>query len=148
MTNTVIELDPFSAALKGNFKSALRWENLDALWDILRSCADKGWYVYAVGDDAPVAPVSADELKTFISEVDALLRKDHEEDYCGIVYADDMQNPTIIKIYDPHNLGVSCGFSNKPPLPGWILSVMQPVTLEGTMLTASRRRWWQRIFNN
>ena len=49
----------------------------------------------------------------FVTEIDRLLRQDHAEDYCGIVYADDLQQPRFIKIYDPNNLGVSCGYSSK-----------------------------------
>jgi len=39
------------------------------------------------------------------------LRADHHESYCGIVYADDLDKPRLIKIYDPNNLGSSCGSS-------------------------------------
>jgi hypothetical protein len=44
-----------------------------------------------------------------------LLRAEHHESYCGIVYADDLENPRLIKIYDPNNLGSSCGSSKNPP---------------------------------
>ncbi|MCK7500047.1 MAG: hypothetical protein MZW92_64195 [Comamonadaceae bacterium] len=38
---------------------------------------------------------------------DDLLRKEHREDYCGIVYADDLRPAdACVKIYDPNNLGV------------------------------------------
>ena len=75
--------------------------------------------------------------------------KEHEEDYCGIVYADDLQQPSFIKIYDPHNLGVSCGYSENPPLPGWIMSQIAPCDLPAAQaLTGTRRRWWQRLFGS
>jgi hypothetical protein len=59
---------------------------------------------------------------TFIERIDTLLRNEHHESYCGIVYADDLDNPRLIKIYDPNNLGSSCGSSKNPPGPGWIMS--------------------------
>jgi hypothetical protein len=62
----------------------------------------------------------------FIDEVDALLHHEHFEDYCGIVYTDSTKDPALIKIFDPDNFGVSCGFSNNPPLPGWVLSLIPP----------------------
>ena len=92
--------------------------------------------------------MTAEQLLVFIDEVDALLRKEHDEEYCAIVYADDHADPAFIKIFDPNNLGVSCGFSENPPLPGWVLSKMQPVDIEHALQPANnRQRWWQKIFS-
>lgn len=145
VTQTVPVQDPFLAAFRGSFTSALRWPQLDALWQRVRS-QPAGWYLYAVGEAPPAAPASEQELLRFIDEIDALLRREHDEDYCGIVYADDPASPAMIKIYDPHNLGVSCGYSTNPPLPGWVMSRLAPVDLEAARQAAGRRRWWQRLF--
>jgi len=137
----------FRAAFKGSFYGVLRWEHLDELWKRIREDAAGGWYLYAVGEAPPDEVTSADELLHFIGEIDDLLRKEHEEDYCGIVYVDDAGSPSFVKIFDPHNLGVSCGYSDNPPLPGWILSKLRPVDLQAQMpLPGNRRRWWQRLF--
>ncbi|MCG8426214.1 MAG: hypothetical protein MI754_02510 [Chromatiales bacterium] len=141
------ELSSYMTAFRGSFTSALRWHHLDALWQTLRDQSSDDWFVYAVGEKPPQAPVSQEQLLTFIGEVDELLHREHDEDYCGIVYADDLKQPTLIKIYDPNNLGVSCGYSDNPPLPGWVLSKLQPVDLEvHQVVPANRRRWWQRLF--
>ena len=80
----------------------------------------------------------------FVDEIDQLLRREHDEDYCGIVYADDLGEPAMIKIYDPHNLGVVCGSSDHPPLPGWVMSRIAPVDLPAAQRpTGRRRRWWR-----
>lgn len=137
----------FREAFRGTFSGVLRWHQLDDFWDVLREMAEEDWYIYAVGETPPAAPASGAELRTFIDEVDVLLRREHGEDYCGIVYADDLQRPSFVKIFDPNNLGVSCGFSDNPPLPGWILSKLPPVDLKAPMpLPGNRRRWWQRLF--
>ena len=139
--------DPFLAKFKGSFVSMMRWPQLDELWATLRQQADAGWYIYAIGETPPTAPVDAAQLEAFIDEVDALLRREHEEDYCGIVYVDDRHAPSLVKIYDPNNLGVSCGFSAQPPLPGWTLSLLPPCDLQAAMPPpGNRRRWWQRLF--
>jgi hypothetical protein len=138
----------YLAAFKGKFVSALRWQQLDALWQALLRKAGSGWYVYAIGERPPTSPCEADALERFIVEVDALLRREHEEDYCGIVYADDMNDPGFVKIYDPNNLGVVCGYSDSPPLPGWTLSLLPPADLKAAMPPPNnRRRWWQRLFS-
>ena len=136
----------YQTAFSGSFTSALRWHHLDALWDEVRQRPD-GWYVYALGTIPPDKQASETELLHFISAIDQLLRAEHDEKYCGIVYADDLKQPRMIKIYDPNNLGVSCGYSDNPPLPGWVLSRIAPVDLQAAVVMQNnRKRWWQRIF--
>lgn len=136
----------YMQAFRGSFTSALRWHHLDALWEVLRRDAGAGWYIYAVGETPPTTAADAQMMLTFIQEIDKLLREEHAEKYCGIVYADDLQQPTFVKIYDPHNLGVSCGYSENPPLPGWVLSLIPPVDLPATVVPKNRKRWWQSLF--
>jgi len=143
------QLVDFRAAFKSTFSGVLRWEQLDVLWDKLRADANGDWYLYAVGEEPPAETVSRQAMLGFIDEVDALLRREHEEEYCGIVYVDDKDEPSFVKIFDPNNLGVSCGYSDNPPLPGWILSKLAPTDLQAPMpQPGNRRRWWQRLFAN
>lgn len=137
----------FYTAFRGTFTGVLRWEQLDSLWERLRADAGSGWFLYAIGERPPETPVEADALLRFIEEIDGLLRREHQEDYCGIVYVDDVQAPRFVKIFDPNNLGVSCGYSDNPPLPGWILSRLPPADLQAPMpQPGNRRRWWRRLF--
>lgn len=140
------DTDPFLEKFKGYFTSALRWEQLTELWT--RIDAAGGWYIYAVGEQPPEQPSGAEQVKAFTRELDTLLRREHNEDYCGIVYADDRDSPTMVKIYDPNNLGSVCGPGlGPPPLPGWVLSKIPPVDLEAAMPPpGNRRRWWQKLF--
>lgn len=135
-------LDVFHGALY----SVLSWDQLDDLWSRVCAAPSAGWYVYHVGDTLPTTPIAAASLAALIGEIDTLLRREHKEDYCGIVYADNLSAPSLIKIYDPHNLGVVCGYSTNPPLPGWVLSTMPPAPLpQQAPLAEGRRRWWERI---
>ena len=137
----------FRTAFKGTFTGILRWEHLDDLWQRLRDDAAGAWYLYAVGEAPPSETLPESDVLRFIDEIDGLLRREHEEDYCGIVYVDDRTSPSFVKIFDPHNLGVSCGYSDNPPLPGWILSKLMPVDLQAPMpQPGNRRRWWKRLF--
>lgn len=143
-TNT---MDEFYQQFRGGFNGILRWPQLARFWQTLRGHAGEGWYIYAIGEAVPEQAATAEQLNQFIDEIDILLKKEHQEDYCGVVYVDDETTPTFIKIYDPANLGVVCGFSDQPPLPGWILSLTPPQTLnEKTFLSQSRKRWWRRLF--
>jgi hypothetical protein len=124
----------------------MSWEQLTAFWE--RIDAGAGWYLYAVGEPVPLLPAAAEQTRAFMQRVDMLLRDDHRHDYCSIVYADDLQQPNFIKIYDPNNLGVSCGFSNNPPPAGWIMSRVAPEEVIGAQkLPEGRKRWWRALFN-
>ena len=147
MTTALEPIDPFLVAFRGTFTSALRWPQLDALWTRVRERADAGWFLYAVGEPPPSRPAERDQVLGFIVEMDGLLRAEHRYDYCGIVYADDPERPSLIKIYDPGHLGVSCGSSASPPLPGWVMSLIAPCDLPAVQPPpGNRRRWWRRIF--
>ncbi|QKT04649.1 hypothetical protein HUS23_12940 [Ectothiorhodospiraceae bacterium 2226] len=137
----------FLRAYRGGFTGVLRWPQLEGLWETVRAAPD-GWYIYATGEPPPREPASPEDLVRFLSELDALLRRDHAHDYCGIVYADDLRRPAFIKVYDPNNLGSVCGSApGGPPPPAWVLSTLIPVELATALpQPAGRRRWWQSLF--
>jgi hypothetical protein len=141
--NIMNSADPtaFHARLKGTFKGMLQWQHLDDLWD----CVKRGtWYIYQIGEAVPTAPLSGEELAHRINALDALLRQEHDYDYCGIVYADDVEQPTLIKVYDPNNMGSACSGNAAPSPPGWILSTAPPALIETSApVPNNRRRWWQ-----
>jgi hypothetical protein len=137
----------FDRVLRGILYSLLTWQQLSEFWARIDPAA--GWYLYAVGETAPDTHAQTAQVKAFIRQIDELLRRDHEEDYCGIVYADDLQHPSLVKIYDPHHLGSSCGSSKTTPLPGWIISRMPPTEIQSkTTVPANRKRWWQALLTS
>ncbi|MDQ5767484.1 hypothetical protein [Thiothrix subterranea] len=137
----------FTQYFDGSFQGILRWHQLDALWEKVRA-QPEGWYASLVGEALPDAPLSAEALEQFIREMDTLLREEHDYDYCGVVYADNPATPTMIKIYDPHNMGSACGSSGERIWPRWVLSHLKPEPLAETApLPGNRKRWWQKLFN-
>jgi hypothetical protein len=132
----------FDALFDGTLFSLLSWQQLDEFWTRLDPGA--GWYLYALGESRPGAPADAEHVSAFVREIDVLLRREHHEDYCGIVYADDLTQPSIVKIYDPNHLGTSCGSSKERILPGWVMSRVAPSDLAAPhFVPQNRRRWWQ-----
>ncbi len=132
----------------GAFSGILRWHQLDEQWLTIQK-QSKNWYIYQIGEDVPEKASSAEQLAEFIHHLNKLLRDDHGEDYCGIVYVDNKEEPSFIKIYDPNNLGSACGSSGAPPpLPGWTISLSIPCDLKLAFpAPANRRRWWKNIFS-
>lgn len=129
----------------GTLWGVMQWSQWDELRARLVAGADT-WYAYALGHDVPEAPVSGSKLEVILNEMDTMLRKDHKEKYLGIVYADDLASPTLIKVYDPNNLGASCGSSGRKIYPGWVLSRIKPEPMISTSpVPQSRLRWWQEL---
>jgi hypothetical protein len=145
------EPSEFQRLYTGRLWSVLAWDQLTALWQRIDPAA--GWYLVAVGvSPAPTSgmtPADAAGVSAFIERIDALLRAEHHESYCGIVYADDLENPRLIKIYDPNNLGSSCGSSKTPHPPGWIMSRLPPdEIIAGRAAPENRTRWWQGLLGD
>lgn len=137
----------FKERLKGRFSGVMRWHNLDDLWARVKADADGGWFIYAVGEPVPGSTASAAQVEQFVDELDSLLRRDHDHDYCGIVYADDLQTPSLIKVYDPNNLGASCGSSGLDIQPGWVIGKYAPEDIQTVApLPGNRKRWWRGLF--
>jgi hypothetical protein len=136
----------FSRRMNGYLHGMLRWPQLDALWARLRA-DPQGWYACQVGEALPSAPLDAAALVRFVGEIDALLRREHQADYCGIVFADDPEQPALIKIYDPHHMGSFCGSGSTPIPPRWVLTRCRPEPIQDDApMPASRRSWWRRLF--
>ncbi len=134
----------FQRLYTGRVWSVMGWDQLTAFWKRIDPAA--GWYLLAAGAVPATLPADAAAVAGFIEQIDKLLREDHRESYCGIVYADHLENPRLIKIYDPNNLGSSCGSSKNPPGPGWIMSRELPdETLSRVPVPENRKRWWQRL---
>ena len=119
----------FKDHFKGKFYGVLRWEQLDHVWSIIKSNHSKSWYIYDLNQTVPTNSLENELLNTVIDEIDKHLRKEHDEDYCGIVYVDDLESPEFIKIYDPNSLGSSCTIAKTTPLPRWVISKARPESL-------------------
>jgi hypothetical protein len=137
--------EAFRTRLNDSFSGILQWEGLDALWGKVKAGQ---WFFYQIGEELPAAPLSGDELAVRVDALNTLLRHDHEYNYCGIVFADNVETPTLIKVYDPNTLGSSCSCNEAPAPARWILSTAQPAIIESHVPSPNnRRRWWQRFFN-
>jgi hypothetical protein len=143
---TTMTASAFSRQLNGRFVGIIGWQDLDALWSRVLAYPE-GWYASLTGETAPETPLDASALQRFVAEVDALLRREHGEDYCGIVYADDLERPTFVKLYDPNNLGSSCGTRSGAHPPRWLLTRLRPEAIaDAAPLPNARKRWWDALF--
>jgi hypothetical protein len=115
----------YAEHLQGRFLGILQWVQLDALWAVVRTNPE-GWYWVELGHPLPTQPLSALELSDRLNDLDTLLRTEHAERYCGIVYADDVEAPQMIKVIDPRGMGSMCHTGSEPTPPQWVLSRLRP----------------------
>ena len=111
---------------KGRFLGVMQLDDCDALLQILIQNPDN-WYVYDTLETMPSSTISADNFITKINNIKAIIDEDHDERYCGIVYVDDLKNPSFVKIFHPKNLGKTCGSSENPPMPQWLITKEKPM---------------------
>lgn len=135
----------YAERYRGSLQGMLHWPQLDALWSAVRG-QPAGWCVVEAGQALPQQPEPPEVLLTRLQAIDAWLRQEHRQAYCGIVYADDPAAPALIKVFDPHGLGSMCSCSAAPTPPRWVLSRLRPEPLEAPPTQPSgRARWWARL---
>ena len=111
---------------KGRFLGVMQLDDCDTLLQTLIQNPDN-WYVYDTLETMPSSTISADNFITKINNIKAIIDEDHDERYCGIVYVDDLKKPSFVKIFHPKNLGKTCGSSENPPMPQWLISKEKPM---------------------
>jgi len=128
----------------GRMSGVLRWPQLDMLWQNLN--AADGWYWYEVGAELPATTLSPEDLQQAVQQMDRFLHLEHEAEYCGVVYTDNLQEPGLLKIYHPKKMGASCGSSGSTVLPKWTLSRQAPVDLVAWKLDKEHKpAWWKHM---
>ncbi|OUD12516.1 hypothetical protein [Thioflexithrix psekupsensis] len=134
----------FTEQFWGSFQGILNWSQLDELWQTMQ-IQSQAWYLYQPYQPLPQTPLTPNELQQILTELNEFLRKNHPYDYCGIVYANSVQLPSLVKVFHPNHLGASCGSSGEKILPQWIFTQLPPERLELPTTTPSKwQRWWPR----
>ena len=140
----------FIQRFNGRFSGILHWEQLDELWLFLKQeCQEKArkeWFVYHVGSVPPTEPLSEEKFILTLDEINKELKQHHKEDYCGIVYADNIAAPDFIKVFHPNNLGKSCGYSETPIFPGWTISKIPPIDIENYYYPPKQPSFWKKLY--
>ncbi len=131
-------------AYNGRSHGVLRWPQLDALWKTVQE--NGAWYIYKIGTPLPEQIASQQEITEFIEETDPFLRESHDEDYCGVVYTDSFEQPSLLKIYHPKKMGAGCGSAGYTILPMWTLSTTPPVDLlDWAVQKDEKQPWWKQM---
>jgi len=122
----VLRLSNYLTEFQGRFIGVMQWNVCNTLLEKLIAEPATDWYLYDTLTPVPQTTISADELVENLTDIHTILKTEHRERYCGIVYVNDLKNPTFVKIFNPNNLGKVCGSSENPPIPQWLLSKTKP----------------------
>ncbi|CAB9543292.1 hypothetical protein [uncultured Gammaproteobacteria bacterium] len=118
----------YLAQFQDRFIGIMQWEDCHALFEKL-SNNPNDWYLYNTSKVVPKTVVNANDFLNAINNIKKVIKSEHQERYCGIVYTNDLNNPDFVKIFHPNNLGKSCGSSENPPIPQWLLSKIKPIDI-------------------
>jgi len=115
----------FWRAYQGRAAGLLNWKDVDALWPLLKA-QPEGWFVYDLETAPPTAPLSSVDFKAFLPQAEALVNERRDRSHSGAIYIDNPETPAFIKIFDPTNMGTSCGGDHEMIFPRYILSKIKP----------------------
>jgi len=125
-----VAASPFVELVTGSLVGILGWDELDQVWQRVCQAGNSGWYLYKSGEQPPDVAIAEDELKVCLASLNERLRESHAKEYCGVVYVDSVDEPTLLKIFDPESLTSICNIYGKTPLHGWVISKLKPVNLK------------------
>jgi hypothetical protein len=111
---------------QGRFIGIMQWDDCHELFNKLID-RPTDWFLYDTLTTVPTSTVDTQNFKKNIHEIKKILTEEHQERYCGIVYTNNLEDPSFVKIFHPNNLGKSCGSSEHPPIPQWLLSKTPPI---------------------
>ncbi|SGZ85577.1 hypothetical protein BTHERMOSOX_1809 [Bathymodiolus thermophilus thioautotrophic gill symbiont] len=129
----------YLAQFQGRFIGIMQWDDCRALFDKLSSNPND-WYVYDTSKVVPKTVTNTNDFLDTINNIKKIIKSEHQERYCGIVYTNDLDNPDFVKIFHPNNLGKSCGSSENPPIPQWLLSKIKPVEVMVNFNSPSKKK--------
>ena len=118
----------YTEKLTSKFYGIMSWDDCYKLFDNLYENSNN-WYFYDLDLAEPSNILVSSEFQEKITDIKNTIKELHQERYCGIVYTDDLKEPSMVKVFHPNNLGKSCGSSENPPLPRWIISKIQPTKI-------------------
>ncbi|HHS94340.1 MAG TPA: hypothetical protein ENK63_03235 [Rhodobacterales bacterium] len=113
----------FWRAYQAPAKGLLRWDEADALL-VLLAGAGGGWYVFDLHAAPPTTP--SDDITATLEAVREMYAPVRDRSYCGTIYVDDPEAPTLVKFFDPYQMGATCGSSGERTLPRYVFSRIKP----------------------
>lgn len=129
--------------LPGTLAGVIDWPILDQIWQAIRDSDHSRWRFFdndtpLPGDKQPPVVANSSDLAASLNALNDYLRHAHPHDYCGLVFADSLTAPTLIRIFDPKFLTSMCNIYGNTPAPSWVISTMDAAQLASGNWLASK----------
>jgi hypothetical protein len=98
----------------------LQWEDWERLIKSIRK-HDEKWHVHFIPNSHPVEIVRGAELAEMLVEINDLMQKKCKCKFMNNIYVDDLDSPSLIKIYENNEVACSHEMSSHRGGPLWIL---------------------------
>ncbi len=134
----------FWQAYQRDFQGLLHWPDVEAFWQLL-AATPQGWYLFDPTSTAPDTPIDTKQFPAILTEIKTLIHSGRKTSHCFALFTDDRLSPNFVKIFDPANLGATCGSSGTRTLPHWTLSRTQPDTLPQEPVTPVNSGFFNRL---
>lgn len=141
-TNGPLPDTAFWLAYAGRFAGVPTWDGFDKFWARLEG-AGGSWYVFDPAGDAPVSPT--EDFAAVLAEARACVEQVRGRGFCGAVFADDLDAPGFVKVFDPYRMGGVCGGSGERVMPRWIFSRIAPDALPLLPPEPTRKGFFARL---
>lgn len=116
----------FIKKFQSRYLGIMAWSEFEDFWAHLTKHSNN-WFYYDTEQTPPDS--SVENMANELEKIYQIIKDLHQERYCGLVFVDDLIQPSFIKIFHPNNLGKSCGSSEFPALPRWVFSKIRPIDI-------------------
>jgi len=137
----------FWHAYQGSFSGLMIWSDVEQFFTDLTDNPDN-WYVFRLDGPLPKAPLEAVEFINHLQEMRDLTLTYRDASHCFSLFSDNISNPQFVKVFDPGNLGASCGSSGRRIYPRWTLSRIKPDALTPMEKETPKQGFLGRLVNH
>jgi len=115
--------------VQGILYGLLSWGDFDHVCEYIGNTKDINWYIYEIEKSIPQNTSTNKEIKEFIRSLNSHIHKDYDREHCGIAFVDSIDEPSILKVFNPKLLKSICNIYGSSPIHGWVVSRQKPVDL-------------------
>jgi TusA-related sulfurtransferase len=123
------EDDNFIELAQGNLYGLLSWDEFDQTCQYIKDAKDHNWYIYEIDKPLPDNASTDAQINQFIDSLNANIHEEYSREHCGIAFVDSVDNPSILKVFNPKLLKSICNIYGSSPIHGWVISRNKPVDL-------------------
>ena len=141
-------MSAFAERYWGHFGACLRWTDAEALAGRVAAQPGPWYWAEPENDGVPVHTLDADAAAARFREHVAEMQRLKKGAYCNLIFADNSEEPGLIKLFHPRRSGDACRVGGDP-IPPWGVLSRYPVDTAvfgtGGETEGESPRLWRRL---